>query len=217
MRPTLMPGMQLGHQKTPSAGHPVMTYDGKRLGFALTEASNEKIPNRMAKEPRFSQYKLWEKITGKFLGPGSHNDDGNFYYLKKNPCNAVIKQPKVGGKGVMAGSSCFISQGHAIKFEPTLLKRKVRKIENKMKINLRYEINKIPATQLALNSSHLKKVRRRQKQKSRQRPSSMNLVKQSYNNLQLMDPMMSFSSAAITKLDQSYNAPDKSLYNAIYS
>ena len=44
----------------------------------------------------------------------------------------------------------------------------------------------------------------------------MHLVKQSYNNLLLADPMMSFSSAALTKLDQSYNAPEKPLYNAIY-
>jgi hypothetical protein len=41
-------------------------------------------------ERRFNQYDHWERINGKFLGPGSYNDHETKLNLKAQPCAVKI-------------------------------------------------------------------------------------------------------------------------------
>lgn len=83
MRPMEIAGMRLTHQKTPGPGNiPSVTNIGKKLGFS-THSANTKKGSTLSREPRFGQYKTWQKVTGKFLGPGSYHDQYSFLLLSR--------------------------------------------------------------------------------------------------------------------------------------
>ena len=53
MRPMEIAGMRLTHQKTPGANMPVVTNNGKKLGFSTYSANAKKGATTLSREPRF--------------------------------------------------------------------------------------------------------------------------------------------------------------------
>ena len=94
---------------------------------------------------RFFQYKNWEKVTGKFLGPANYDHESAWKLIKPEPCPVKIKKAMVGGDGALAGHKCYVAQGKAIKYESTFLGGKEKKREHRLHISLMHEPYKIPS------------------------------------------------------------------------
>ena len=122
-------GMRLTHQKTPGANMPVVTNNGKKLGFATHSSNAKKGATTLSREPRFGQYKTWQKVTGKFLGPGSYHDGHSYNNLSRQPTAIVMKKPSVYQDGPLSGSQGFVMQGDMIKLEPNFIERAIKRRE----------------------------------------------------------------------------------------
>lgn len=159
MRSTEIKGMQLSHQKTPGPGHsnPQVSSSGTKFGFQI-QSKNQKCFNQgqcLDRQERFYQYNQWARVTGRFLGPSDYEDESAWNKLRAQPCPTAIHKPIFGAHGSLAGQKCYVAQGHLIKYEPTLVKSKERKAQKKLKINLTYQLEKMPATYEALNSKQI--------------------------------------------------------------
>lgn len=180
MRPTEIQGMQLAHQKTPGPGHlnPQVSYNGKRLGFG-TDSKNQKCYKMglcLDKKERFYQYDHWAKVTGKFVGPNSYSDQKAWLLQNKQPCPTTWKKPIFGANGNQ-GDVCFVQQGHLTKYEPTLEKNRNLKKQKKLKINLTYQLNKVPAAQEALNPSQLSQLSKKKSRSKNRNAESMSALR----------------------------------------
>ena len=123
-------GMRLTHQKTPGPGNiPSVTNNGKILGFSTNSTNTKKGSTTLSREPRFGQYKTWQKVTGKFLGPGSYHDQHSFNNLSRQPTASIMKKPSVYQDGPLSGSQGFVMQGDMIKLEPNFIERTIKKRE----------------------------------------------------------------------------------------
>ncbi len=63
-----------------------MTTDGKLLEF---KPSSHNKKRTFSSSARFSQYNVWAKTTGQFIGPGTYNEIKPFLKLKATPCSAL--------------------------------------------------------------------------------------------------------------------------------
>ena len=64
-----------------------VTKEGSALNFIPV---SKNVKATFPGERRFNQYDHWERITGKFLGPGSYNDHETKLNLKAQPCAVKI-------------------------------------------------------------------------------------------------------------------------------
>lgn len=125
MRPTDL-NYRSPKQRTP-AFYPIpTTHVGQALNFRpLSKNMKPTFPG----ERRFMQYDAWERVTGKFLGPGSYNDHENKLSMKAQPCPVVIKEMSLGKE---AGRPCYIMCGNNLTYDPDLesvdIKKHLRQI-----------------------------------------------------------------------------------------
>jgi hypothetical protein len=86
MRPTDL-NYRSPKQRTPAFYQVPVTHQGQVLNFRMI---SKNMKETFTSERRFNQYDQWERVTGKFLGPGSYNDHENKLNLKSHPCPVKI-------------------------------------------------------------------------------------------------------------------------------
>ena len=77
-------------QRTPAYYQVPVTKEGSALNFIPV---SKNVKATFPGERRFNQYEHWERITGKFLGPGTYNDHETKLNLKAQPCAVKIVSP----------------------------------------------------------------------------------------------------------------------------
>lgn len=111
MRPTNL-GFRSPKEKTPDAYYPLVTNNGKSLGF-----SSKTIKGTFSQSRRFTQYELDAKRTGYRIGPGCYTD-----------CPLEITKPKRGGPvykayhgGKDVTNNGYFYIGNSLVFDPAFV------------------------------------------------------------------------------------------------
>lgn len=112
MRPTEL-DFRSPKEKTPDAGYPVVTFDGRRLAF---KGYNSK--SNFAQSRRFTQYDVEAKKTGYRVGPGTYNNNGQAIGRSKSKGGPVYKKFH-GGKDV--SNNGYFFYGNQLVFEPAFV------------------------------------------------------------------------------------------------
>jgi hypothetical protein len=114
MRPTEL-NFRSPKEKTPDAGYPVVTFDGRKLGY-----TNASIKTNLPQSTRFKQYEIEAKRTGYRVGPGAYNNNPKEIGRTRSRGTPVYKEFH-GGKDVTNNGYFFY--GNHLVFEPSLVMR----------------------------------------------------------------------------------------------
>ncbi|OMJ67755.1 hypothetical protein SteCoe_35006 [Stentor coeruleus] len=118
MRPTELK-FRSPKEKTPDAGHPIVTFDGRKLSFSPVS-----IKGSFSQSKRFQQYEVEAKKTGFRVGPGTYNN--NKVQISNNkPKGTPIFRKFHGGRDI--SNNGYFFYGHQLVFEPSfVLKSKLK-------------------------------------------------------------------------------------------
>lgn len=111
MRPTYLE-FRSPKEKTPDAYNPVVTSQGKRLGFTTT-----RVHGTIPQGKRFRQYDIDAKRTGYMLGPGSY--EAPRMEIIKPKKGGPVYRPFHGTKDV--GNNGYFYTGHSLVFDPSFV------------------------------------------------------------------------------------------------
>jgi hypothetical protein len=112
MRPTEL-NFRSPKEKTPDAGLPVVTFDGRRLTFAQSH-----LKGNLPQSKRFAQYEVEAKRTGYMVGPGTYNNQSADLANSKSKIGPVYRDYH-GGKDVTNNGYYFY--GSHLVFEPAFV------------------------------------------------------------------------------------------------
>ncbi|CDW83579.1 UNKNOWN [Stylonychia lemnae] len=149
MRPTDLK-FRSPKQRTPEFYNARVTPDGRKLNFV---ANSLNVKKTFPSQSRFPQYHVWEKVTGKFLGPGSYNDNDNFQVLKAIPCAAIYRNQSLGRE---AGRPAFIMIGNNLQYEPKFENIHVQRSKERVSVD---EVGRVPAIS-AFGRSSIRQLRK---------------------------------------------------------
>ena len=120
MRPTEL-NFRSPKEKTPDAGLPIVTFDGRLLSFAPSY-----LKGNFSQSKRFTQYETEAKRTGYRVGPGAYNNIKQEIGRSKSKGTPIYKEFH-GGKDVTNNGYFFF--GNQLVFEPSFV-MKIRSVKN---------------------------------------------------------------------------------------
>eukprot|EP00347_Sterkiella_histriomuscorum_P000304 403376396 len=112
-----------------------VTSDGRKLSF-ISQSQNRK--RTFPSQQRFPQYRDWEQVTGKFLGPGTYNDGSSFQLLKAQPCPLIYKNQLIGKE---AGRQCYQMDGNSMVYQSSYESPVVKRYNSKLNINNKSDVS----------------------------------------------------------------------------
>lgn len=122
MRPTQLQ-FRNPREKTPDAGYPVVTFDGRRLVYAPSH-----LKGNFPQSRRFTQYEVEAKKTGYRVGPGTYNSN-NLEISRSHSKGVPVYKEYHGGKDV--SNNGYFLFGDQLVFEPAFVAKSRSSKNNK--------------------------------------------------------------------------------------
>lgn len=119
MRPTEL-NFRSPKEKTPDAGYPSVTFDGRKLAFAPAN-----IKGNFSQSKRFAQYDVEAKKTGYRVGPGTYDNFAES--IARSKSRGPVYKDFHGGKDV--SNNGYFFYGNHLVFEPAFV-MKSRSVKN---------------------------------------------------------------------------------------